>query len=240
VSTTPAKTRANIDRFAAALSPAAIGALAEIDEGDPGNEHRMVRLAFGRGPDDADTDVRNMPTREPIFAGSDWHMGEVATLVGMRGIVHASPTRLVSGCQITHAATGYVVPVITWHGPTHAYNGPHDAPHRAELIDGWGHCFDVGRRAIAAQVDQGRPVIFVGDMNRHDMPLVHPRERRLGDYGPDHLGVVLPDGWAVGNLRTRTVPLTIDTHDGHLITVTLTSPHGVKLDAQVGFANFGR
>lgn len=181
----------------------------EICEGDLG-ERAMIKQYF-RGLYDH---VALWKSREPTSVPHPWKVHNWWITKTHRGLRGWSPARSITETVVQHKEhPDLVFSFLNTHYIANAWNGrdDEDQPKRRRR---WKKHFRIHKERMATLHDKGRLVIWTGDVNRQDMPKVHPDERRAFHNGIDLIGWVPgSDGTKLSLVKTKTVGLTVDGHD---------------------------
>lgn len=176
----------------------------EIDEADPANEHGLVRSTFKRNV------LAGMNHMEPIVAPWGAKLLHNRTVKACDGIPHITPARFFNVAVFEYRNQKFVI--INCHYPAGAYNG-HVAPGQHHgVMAAWEEMFKKHQELVNHYLDKGYTVFWTGDVNRIDMPKVHPNERRLWSHRIDSISVI-ESGFEFKVHDKGSFPLNSD-HDG--------------------------
>lgn len=151
----------------------------EIDEGDPANEHQLIRDIFTKG---RGWNTAAMDTLEPlVWRDGDvtaWHRaGGTVIARSMGGIPRQSPPRKVSTTMLAaDKPSDALVAFIGGHGPAGAFNGHRAAAIKARLVDGWWAHHRETKAAVRTARRAEADVVVAQDTNRRGGPKWHRRQ----------------------------------------------------------------
>ena len=170
----------------------------EIDEEpDPAPEHDFLRAVLGNG-----YSLKAMGTRVPIAVPKEYEVLYAKTVYGCDGVKKWSPPRFLTVVKVKKKETlvdkalrrtqkAFIV--INVHYPAGGYHGDRPAAAKKELKNRWDELFVAHKHLIKTYVDKGYTVFWTGDVNRTDMPKVHPREVQVVTIGIDSVSYIEGD-----------------------------------------------
>ena len=191
-------------------APGAIVGWQEIDEGDPADEHRILRKVLRRA-----NRLIGMRTKVPIsLPRRRYRVLEKRIVFAAKGIPHVSPTRWVVETLVQDKRNAAIVfVVINVHYPAGAWNAKKNERAEADRMEGWKDMFGVHKARVKYWHDKGVTVFWVGDVNRMDMPKVHPKEVQVVTKGIDSISYI-EGNVLVKAIRTGVIILKSD-HNAH-------------------------
>lgn len=185
----------------------------EIDEGDAGDEHAVLKGAM------PNFSWANFSSREPIGAPRGWKLTAQRYVKTSKGIAGVSPQRGISeGFYQSRWSKRKRFAVLN----NHPIAGAHTKPGQkmeAARTKAWEEHDAKLRARIDYYVKLGVDVVVTGDFNHPKMPKLHPRQRTLVHSGLDYILLIPGKGsplrWT--KKATKTVALNIDGHKGHAV-----------------------
>jgi hypothetical protein len=190
----------------------------EIGEGarDTG-EKPMIEHFFGSRYNNV-----GMIGKVPVSVPQPWKVTHWERRFASAGLKGWSPTRYITEVRIEHAnQPALKFTLLNMHYIANAWNGRTDAlqdDRRAR----WNHHLGVHRDRVKAYHQQGRTVIWTGDVNNRNMPQVHPKERAAFKHGIDKVNWIPgTDRVRISLVRTATIDLHVDGHDAKMAVFNL-------------------
>lgn len=169
----------------------------EIDEEpDPAPEHAFLRGVLG-----PKFNLVGADTRVPVAVPKPYKVLASHTVFGTGGVKVWSPARyfvvaiierqgLSDKLKALFKRNQEAFVVINTHYPAGAYHGTRPPAAKRELKKHWDEQFENHKKLVKKYVDRGYTVFWTGDVNRVDMPRVHPRERQVVTAGIDSISYV--------------------------------------------------
>lgn len=159
----------------------------EIDEADPADEHSLLRHVF-KGYKIAA--FRHM---EPIVGPRLARIIHQETVKVADGVGGATPDRYLSTVVWQYRGKKFVH--INAHFTAFAWNGKNETIAsrgftQQQVLQAWTDEAEALKAKIKHYNDLGYTVFWTGDVNRVDMPKMHPRERQLVTSGIDSISVI--------------------------------------------------
>jgi hypothetical protein len=143
------------------------------------------------------------------------------------GLAHVTPHRVIVSARCRPADEPDFPPVMF-------LNGHYPLARTAVAKQIWRDCqasWTARVKEVHDASEGGFTIITTRDTNHHGpMPRIHPRERQLLTPGIDRISVIpaepsSPHLVTVRMLERRTLDLTIDGHDAHVVVLRLTAPN---------------
>lgn len=153
----------------------------EIDEADQANEHQILNSVFKRNP------KVGMKHMDPIVGARGASVISRQIVKACDGIDGVTPTRWITAAVWQYRGKRFVH--VNTHFPAFAFNGK-DESFQDEVMAAWQEQFRKLSEVVKHFNDQGYTVFWTGDVNRVDMPKVHPKERQLVTAGIDSISVI--------------------------------------------------
>jgi hypothetical protein len=190
----------------------------EIGEGagDTG-EKPMIEHFFGPRYNNV-----NMAGKVPVSVPDPWRVTFWEARFASAGLAEWSPTRYITEVRIEHASNPELkFTFLNMHYIANAWNGLTD-PLQGERRARWNNHYGVHRDRVQAYHQQGRTVIWTGDVNNRNMPKVHNQERQAFPNGIDKVNWIPgTDRVRISLERTEIIDLNVDDHDARMAVFSL-------------------
>lgn len=144
------------------------------------------------------------PHEVPISSPKGFEVTGSSVVLVHKGRRTISPARYITVVRGTWG--GHRVALVNCHPVSKPRRG---VPFWRWRINHWNLYHEKLVVIVGHAASQGYTVVFGGDMNKRNVPVVHPRQRALVESGLDHLWVVPEDGHHVANVRTRKIRRTV-------------------------------
>jgi hypothetical protein len=158
----------------------------------------------------------------PVSVPDPWKVTFWERRFASAGLAEWSPTRYITEVRIEHSGNPELrFTFLNTHYIANAWNGLND-PLQDERRARWNHHLGVHRDRVRAYHQQGRAVIWTGDVNNQNMPAIHNQERVAFPNGIDKVNWIPgTDRVRIDLVRTEIIPLQVDGHDAKMAVFNL-------------------
>ena len=158
----------------------------------------------------------------PVSVPDPWKVTFWEPRFASAGLAGWSPTRYITEVRIEHVTNADLkFTFLNTHYIANAWDGRTDSL-QGERRARWNNHFGVHQNRIQAYHQQGRAVIWTGDVNNHNMPALHVQEHAAFPNGIDKVNWIPgTDRVRIDLVRTEIIPMEVDGHEAKMAVFNL-------------------